>query len=216
MGKGQLLFKGEKARKKKARSKHTSTVKDGQGVETTAITAATTISSAKHPKLSPTSTPDVAPPTMKKGTGKITTSGTVITGYDTKFEKEVNAGDAILCVLENGKEELRVVTMRLSNISLNLSSAFSRNIKVPSNFHYIRKPRDVLKERAEVQKQKAETLLEQKTHAFDLYANESLVYREKTETGSYRIKREHLDGGESKTRADLLEMRARKTSDKYC
>mmetsp|Transcript_123465 Transcript_123465/g.344431 ORF Transcript_123465/g.344431 Transcript_123465/m.344431 type:complete len:221 (+) Transcript_123465:91-753(+) len=220
MGKGQLLFKGEKPKKKKKNSKHSSSSgKGGQDVErsTNSPAAAPSVAMASSIRPVKAAAPAVAPPTMKRGTGHITTSGTVVTGHDTRFEKELNAGDAILCVLEDGKEELRVITMRPSNVSLNLSSAFSSNVKVPTSFQYIRKPRDIHKERSEAQKQKAETLHEQKTHAFDLYGNEALVYREKTETGSYRIKRENLDSSRgSNTRGDLLQLRAKKTSDKFC
>jgi hypothetical protein len=245
MGKGQLLFKGEKPKKKSKKSKHHSSssrssirhdnhqgeendekgvVGVPKGIDHSIVPAV-----ASRPLLStPSMATATAPPIMKQGTGKITTSGTVVTGYETRFEKELQAGDAILCTVglgKDGREELRVVTMRLSNISLNLSSAFSTNVKTPTSFQYIRKPRDVHKERAEAHKRTAETLREQKTHAFDLYANnDSLVYREKTETGSYRIKREPLSveagrtpaAATARTRGDLLEMRAKKTSDKFC
>jgi hypothetical protein len=216
MGKGQLLFKGEKPKKKKNKSKHSSSSKESKDVESSASPAAAP-SATVAAQSAVAAAPAVASPSMKTGTGKITTSGTVVTGHDTRFEKELNAGDAILCTLENGKEELRVITMRLSNRSLNLSSAFSINVKVPTSFQYIRKPRDIHKERSDAQKQKAETMHEQKTHAFDLYGNEALVYREKTETGSYRIKHEKLESNRgSNTRGDLLQLRAKKTSDKFC
>ena len=223
MGKGQLLFKGEKIKKKKNKSKHAVSggkqeSQDGESGSgpIPAIPSVSITTTTSRPATA--DTPTVAPPTIRKGTGKITTSGSVVTGHDnTRFEKELNPGDAILCVLENGTEELRVITMRLSNASLNLSSAFSINVKVPTSFQYIRKPKDVHKERTDAQKRNAELLHEQKTHAFDLYGNEALVYREKTETGSYRIKREHLGGsGVSNTRGDLLQLRSKKTSDKYC
>lgn len=216
MGKGQLLFKGDKPKKKKKKSKHSSG-KDDDAVERGAASSTAAAIPALETRQQQIVSAAVSStgPTMKEGSGKITTSGTVVTGYETRFEKELNAGDAILCHVGNGNEELRVVTMRLSNISLNLSSAFSSDIKTPSTFQYIRKPRDAQKERAEAQKKKTETLQEQKAHAFDLYANESLVYREKTETGSYRIKREQLDAA-ARSRGDLLHMRAKKTSDKYC
>jgi len=241
MGKGQLLFKGERPKKKSKKSKHSSNrnsnddnnLQDDENEKHVVHLAEGIDHSTAVPAVASrplTSTPSVATATatappisiMKQGTGKITTSGTVVTGYETRFEKELQAGDAILCTLGNGgTEELRVVTMRLSNISLNLSSAFSTNIKTPTSFQYIRKPRDVHKERAEAHKRTTETLREQKTHAFDLYGNDSLVYREKTETGSYRIKREPLSvaagtAAAARTRGDLLEMRAKKTSDKFC
>jgi hypothetical protein len=63
----------------------------------------------------------------KKGAGTIMASETVVTDHDTRFEKEVAAGDAIQC-----NDELRVITMRLSNGSLNLSSTFSKSLKTPT------------------------------------------------------------------------------------
>ena len=217
MGKGQLLFKGDKPKKKKTKSKHSTSSKTD--VESASGPSAPVVISrpVAAPPPAAAATASTPAPTMKEGTGTITSSGTVVTGHDTRFEKELNAGDALLCVLENGTEELRVITMRVSTVSLNLSSAFSSDLKTPTSFQYIRKPRDVHKERIEAQKRQSETLQEQKTHAFDLYGNESLVYREKTETGSYRIKREQLgDRGGARSRGDLLEMRAKKSSDKYC
>jgi len=246
MGKGQLLFKGDKPKKKNKSSKHavssskekTDSIVVGDHVETmkTGVIPAHRPLSGIPARPSSTTTTTVQPvePTMKQGTGKITTSGTVVTGYDTRFEKELQPGDAILCIVggdggggtgknEEQQQQLRVITMRVSNISLNLSSAFSMDIKIPSSFQYIRKPRNIEKERSDLQKQKQQTLQEQKTHAFDLYGNESFVYREKTETGSYRIKRETIVSTTTKSgppsqrsRGDLLDMRSKKTSDKFC
>ena len=216
MGKGQLQFKGDKPKKKKKKSKHCKT--EGEPSMSAHEESSSTIPSpptaveatSRHAKVS--ASPEA--PTIRKGTGQITTSGTVVTGYDTRFEKELAAGDALMCVV-NGQEELRVITMRLSNQSLNLSSAFSDSIKTPTKFQYIRKPRDLAKERREAQQLQNRTAREQKQHAFDLYSStEKLIYREKTETGSYRIKQQQVQGGTS--RGDLLEMRAKKSSDKYC
>ena len=65
-------------------------------------------------------------------------------------------------------------------------------------------------------------------HAFDIYkgnggssssgktGSSELVYREKTEHGSYRIKRVQVDGTTPVDRGDLLYMRTKKKSDKYC
>jgi hypothetical protein len=216
MGKGQLLFKGDKPKKKKKRSKHSKTTTEedepnGAVAEASTPVVEPTPAPASKTKKAKKSAEDdtVAAPTVRKGTGTITTSGTVVTGHDTRFEKEVAAGDAILC-----NDELRVITMRLSNGSLNLSSTFSKSVKTPTAFQYISKPRNLAKERKDAQKLHQETQHEQQVHAFDLYNNESLVYREKTETGSYRVKREEVQGGN--TRGDLLQMRAKRQSDKYC
>ena len=196
---------------------------------------------------STTTTTPTTTPAMQKGTGTITTSGTVVMGHDTIFQSEIQVGDAILVTIlvegdanenenanENGnerpssspssqqqqqqqrlREEMRIVTMRLSNQSLNLSSAFSRDIQYPTSFSYIRKPKDIRRERQQREEIQRRTLQEQQAHAFGTYASQQqLIYREKTETGSYRIKRE--EASDAKSRGDLLELRAKKTSDKYC
>ena len=213
MGKGQLLFKGDKAKKKKKMSKHSKEKAATDQVPVQESSSSSTPSSAPVASK-PKAEVSAATPTIRKGTGKITTSGTVVTGHNTNFEKELANGDAIMVVI-NGQEELRVVTMRLSNQSLNLSSSFSASLKSPASFQYIRKPRDAAKERMIAQRKEKLTREEQEQHAFDLYSSSSqMVYREKTETGSYRIKKEQVQGG--KSRGDLLAMRAKKSSDKYC
>lgn len=216
MGRGALTFKGESPKKKKKKSKHrshASELKDGSfskiapaGMPADASASATA-----------SKTPGAAQPKMRKGTGRITTSGTVVTGHDSLFMKEINVGDAILV-----NQEMRVVTMRLSDISINLSSPFSQNYATPVVFHFISKPRQGPGETAKAEAKEKATMEEQ--HAFDIYkgggdasgnsGTNELVYREKTEHGSYRIKRVKVDG--SKDRTNLLEMRTKKKSDKYC
>lgn len=214
MGKGKLLFKGEKAKKKTKKSKHP---REDEGHSSSIVATSNEQKSLDsnpepvRPAKPASSKGDTAMPTVKKGTGKITTSGTVVTGHDTRFIKEISNGDAIMCNV-NGRDELRVVTMRLSDQSLNLSSAFSESLKHPVSFQYIRKPRDVVKEKKDALKKQTEAKQDLQQHAFDLYSTGALVYREKTETGSYRIKRQEVSGTNS--RGDLLQMRAKKTSDK--
>ncbi|KAG7365869.1 hypothetical protein IV203_028539 [Nitzschia inconspicua] len=231
MGKGQLMFKGEKkSSSKKSKKRKRDKTGDDTGddvavatnVKSEEIETRDTISkplssssSTTTTTTTPSATNNAVTPSLKKGTGKITTSATVVTGYGTKFEKELGVGDAIMAVI-NGQEELRVITMRLSNTSLNVSSAFSTSIKHPQSFNYIPKPRNAEKERKLALKKQREQAQETEKSVYDLYSNQALVYREKTETGSYRIKRQELDGTQVKTRVDLLELRSKKTSDKYC
>jgi hypothetical protein len=203
----------------------------------------TTISSSNHNNCnsqSNTTTPSI----IRKGTGKITTSSTVLTGHGTKFQKELAVGDAILaCIDINNSnspehEELRVITMLLSDTSLNLSSAFSKSLKQPQSFRYICKPKHVQQQQdqQDAMKKKLEQEREMERSAFDLYSSVSgetgknikniLVYREKTETGSYRIQRQklpdqcsaqqHQQHQQPPSRGDLLDLRSKKTSDKYC
>jgi len=145
-------------------------------------------------------------------------------GVGTRFTKEIAVGDALVV-----GEEMRVVTMRLSDVSLNLSSGFQKkNYATPVSFRYIRKPRHQEDEDLAVAASAREKAAMEEQHAFGIYkgggraaasatassSTNELVYREKTEHGSYRIKRVKVDG--SKDRADLLEMRTKKKSDKYC
>ena len=110
---------------------------------------------------------------------------------------------------------MRVLTMVLSDVSAALSTPFSCDVKIPVEFRYIQKPRNVVKERADAAKKVKVTKEEEERSAFGLYGTGTeFVYRETTEHGSYRIKREKVDG--NVTRGDLLERRTKKKSDKYC
>jgi hypothetical protein len=225
--KGKLVFKGEKRPKKK--SKKSKADKGSRTEEHDALSldqrpiTDTFVPSVAKPQASSLS----STPTIQEGTGRITTSGTVVTGHDTKFEKEISTGDAILVKLNNnGSEEMRVVTMRLSDASLNLSSAFSENLREPLSFRYVRKPRNLREEQRKERKQQLEEAGALEKNAFDIYGNSAgkstnvFTYREKTETGSYRVKQQQLSSSSSSsqttTRGDLLTLRSKKTSDKYC
>ena len=226
MGRGQLVFKGEDPKKKKKKSKHSKKKDNSSASRAAEETQEAALAVASAP-LATTSSSTVAAarsqgaaaaastPKINKGSGEITTSGTVVTGLDTKFEKEISPGDAVIVNI-NGQQEMRVVTMCLSNISLNLSSSFSKSLKDPTSYSIIRKPRDEVKQR-KLHKQKEE--LDQKQEeqkASGTYGStEELVYRERTEHGNYRIVRKKVEA-QGISRADLLEMRSKKTSDKYC
>ncbi|GKY90911.1 hypothetical protein MPSEU_000065100 [Mayamaea pseudoterrestris] len=216
MGRGQLVFKGEKPSKKKKATKHKSDpLREEQQHVTQAeaadsapaqpsmlVAAATTTASTKPPST----------PTVQKGIGKITTSGTVVTGHGTQFTRQLNVGDAML-VTQQGQQEMRVVTMRLSDTSINLSSVLSNDVKHPSDFEFIVKPRAA----ASLSKQSNnDNILKQEEQAaFGTFSShKELIYHEKTEHGSYRIKKQTVEG--DVTRSDLLQMRAKRKSDKYC
>ena len=209
MGRGLLVFKGDKhtKEKKKKKTKHT---KEHAAIQQSVPIPVAKASLPEEPKHKQA-------PKLQNGTGQLTTSGTVVTGHNTRFQKDLAVGDAIL-VNVNGNQEMRVITMCLSDSSLNLSSSFSHNLSEPTQFQFIRKPR--AKDSSIVAKQKAaEELASAGRQAAGLYgtgsnANE-LVYREKTEHGSYRIRRVQV-ADKDVSRGDLLEMRTKKKSDKYC
>lgn len=227
MGRGALLFKGEEksTKKKKAKAKHQSW-KDSieQKPPTAAVSShrpqyrldrvAAHAAGSKRSAAPAQSQKSEAAPKLKTPVGEITTSGTVVTGYDTRFTRDVSVGDALIVTIK-GQQEMRVITMRLSDMSLNLSSAFSENVSVATSFQVIPKPRNVVQDTRKQQLDKLQNAKDEEQQAFGTYGTtEELVYREKTEHGSYRIKRVKVQDGQ--TRGDLLSMRAKKKSDKYC
>jgi hypothetical protein len=217
MGRGALVFKGDSPKKKSKKKKHSSKRKE----PTVAVVQQQSAAAAVLP---PVVRPQKVPqeqrqqhqiPTMKQATGKITTSGTVVTGHGTSFDKEINQGDALI-IIRGEEQEMRIVTMRLSNHSCAISSSFSENAKLPTSFFIIEKPRNRELERLQKQQEALQEQHETERVAFGTYANnDELVYREKTEHGNYRIQRVKVDSSKT-TRGDLLEMRTKKKADKYC
>jgi hypothetical protein len=235
MGRGKLKFKGDKdIKKKKKKSKH-STGTSAENVAASTNTTGSAESISEHltlatfsvPKVStdlqPTSRKQISEaPVAQKGEGLISSSGTVLMGLDTQFNSTLNPGDAILVSVPTNKhdgnssirEEMRIITMRLSETSASISSAFSTDLKTPVPFLYIAKPRNRRKDRIEKHKKDRSTKEEIERSAFGTYQGNQFVYRERTETGGYRIRREDLGG--NATRSDLLSMRTQKKSDKHC
>lgn len=234
MGK-KLVFKGEKAKSKKKKTKHSVPVGDDQLANVgDSITQQTPVptsqyqSAASHFQTSSSSqNPSNATssqPIIRRGEGKITSSGTVLMGFETKFNSSINVGDAIIVEIpsddgSSSREEMRVIAMRLSDTSASISSSFSKDLKHPTPFQFIKKPKNVQKERDEKEKKERMTKEEIERSAFGTYKSgdgksKELVYRERTEHGSYRIRREEVDG--DSTRSDLLNMRTKKKSDKFC
>jgi hypothetical protein len=265
MGKrGLLTFKGDSAplhqkKKKKsssagndeaaARSSATGGMNEDSNAQAFAAATSTTLGKPDTlPSLSAASTDksetknagNTPTSTLQTGTGKITVSGTVVTGHGTCFMREIQPGDALVVMGPEGQPtEMRVVTMRLSDISLNLSSALAQSVARPTGFYYMKKTRGAKQVREEQEKKKErlqEEEREREMHAFGIYTSkkkdngnemqekgqQEVVYRERTEHGSYRIKKTtvSLSGKESAedalSRGKLLELRSKKTSDKYC
>jgi len=111
-------------------------------------------------------------------------------------------------------DQMRVVTMCLSNTSVNVSSAFAENVTTPTAFSYIPKPRNKVSAAAKQAASQKEAQDAAAASSGTYGSNRELVYREKTANGSYRIVKKHLDHEAS--RGSLLEMRTKKKSDKYC
>ena len=242
MGRGALVFKGDQKskskpksnkKKRKVKAEPPAIVKTVEYIESK--TKLPTEHIAKREKESSKSNI----PVIQKGTGKILSSGTVITGISTKFTTEFTTGDAIIIFRTenaNTKQEMRVITMCLSDISCAISSPFSNDLKSPSSFSFINKPRNEIQEEQKRQQKEQEEWLETERTAFGTYTTNNaasssssnqdlkqginnrkenvLIYRQKTETGSYIIKKEALN--QNVTRDQLLEMRTKKKSDRYC
>lgn len=242
MVRGKLVFKGEeKAKKKKSSSaKKTSgggshlSLSTAGGGEVLVGGVTTTNSSGSPQQLDAALAPaqegshddrptnvDLADetqnqgPKINTGQGLITTSQCVCRGHGTAFKTELRAGDAIIARTQKGAEEMRVITMVLSQVSISISSPFSSDLRTPTPFNYINKPRNEKKEKA-AQAQKARQEKEEvETRAMGTYGNKGeIIYREKTEHGGYRIRKEQAKTEMS--RSDLLGVRATKKSDRYC
>jgi len=243
MGRGKLVFKGEKKSKKKDGSAKVK-YERGESVGRGKIGAGGRDSgSTQHLDLDVDATTTLAPsrdgdvgastgdgdqtrstqpdkfhnqgPQVQKGQGLITSSATVITGHGTAFKNELRVGDAILVRNQKGSDEMRIITMVLSNASASISSAFTSDLRNPTQFNYINKPRDDKREMAAKAEKARLEKEEVEQRAMGTYGNKGeIVYREKTEHGGYRIRKEKATTEMS--RSDLLAARAGKKSDRYC
>uniref|UniRef100_A0A7S4MEV0 Uncharacterized protein n=1 Tax=Odontella aurita TaxID=265563 RepID=A0A7S4MEV0_9STRA len=234
MGRGKLVFKGDKSKntpKKKKQSKKYSVRNESEekltslsyesaapSVRGNAPLEATVASKSVTSSVSATK----RTPSVEHGRGRITTSGTVLTGHGTDLKSALRSGDAIIVTM-NGRDEMRVITMVLSGISGAVSTPFTSDLKSPTQFRFIRKPRDHQREKNERERIAALDREEGEKQAFGTYGSSAaarksgvteMVYRERTEHGSYRIRREEINGEAS--RSDLLNKRSKKKSDKYC
>ena len=230
MAGGKLVFKGEKPKKKKSSTK----IKSG-GVEHVEIAgnvasaggiaeyaqntgdaaANSNECTANDNKHLPEITTHIQSPSINIGTGRISTSSTVVSGHGTAFKSQLRVGDAILVHTHKGDEEMRVVTMVLSNMSASISSAFSSSISTPMPFKYISKPRDDKRDKATMMAKAKQEQEEVEQRAMGTYGEKGVItYRIKTEHGGYRIKKEEAKS--DMTRSDLLSVRAQKKSDRYC
>lgn len=213
------MFKGDDKAKKKKKTK--SSVGSAKSPETAAHTHDRIGSSVDNdivekyePFAAASAEPQLPTPSITSGNGLISTSGTVVSGHNTSFKSDLRIGDAIIAMTQKG-EEMRVVTMVLSQVSISISSAFSSDLKTPTQYKYIVKPRDLKRERADKARKAMAEKEEVEARAMGTYGNKGeIIYREKTEHGSYRIRREQTDVEMS--RSDLLSVRAKKKSDRYC
>ena len=163
-------------------------------------------------------------PVRKSGSGKIISSSTTIHGsHGSKFMSELSNGDVLIVKHPTTLvEEIRVITMVLSDVSLSISSAFSTDIITATSFDYMKKP----KAKGDGKKRKRKTpeeLEEEEKLAFGTYASKGnrISYRVrkggKNASGGYTIVTETVGAGEEPpSREFLMNLRAKKKSDRYC
>lgn len=152
-------------------------------------------------------------------TGRITSSSTVVTGHYALFQEELSIGDAIIITHPiTLQQETKIVRMLVSNTSISISSAFSTDLISTTTFKYIKAPKDHDAEQQEAIK-KAKINIQSEKAAFGTYASnnqQEAVYHVKKEGGfgSYKIVSESING--NTTRENLLQLRSKKKSDRYC
>jgi len=144
-------------------------------------------------------------PPAVAGTGMITSSGVVVKGNGTLFTKELRASDGILVYNPRSQlEEFRVVRFCAADNALSLSSPFSGNIVTEAPFKIVRKPAP--KPSVASAAAQAASMLPSTTVA---------TFRVRKPNGQgYDYVTEEIHGNVSKEQ--LLDMRIKRKSDKFC
>ncbi len=143
-----------------------------------------------------------------------------VTGTETRFMKELSAGDAIIIQHPHTfEQETRIVTMVLSDISIGISSPFSSDLINGTKFEFIKKPKEEEDAGAD-ERRKRQKRADVEKAAFGTYADtngETITYRVRNPGafGTYKIVTEKVNGS-SKTRSDLLGERCKKKADRFC
>ena len=153
---------------------------------------------------------------IEEGTGKIMSSLTTVHGKDTEFSSELESGDKLIIYNEDTKEdEERVISMVLGNKSLGLKEPFTRDISKFTDFKYQKKP--VVKQR---ERPIDELVNEEMTKISKGLGEESLKpktvieYRANAGPWTYKKVTQEVDG--ALTREEQLDIRVKKTRDKFC
>ena len=148
------------------------------------------------------------------GTGRLITSGLTVHGKDTKFMSQIKNGDFIVIQDETtfDKEE-RPVSAVLSDKSMALSTPFSSDVITYKTFEIRKKPEykepeDTLEEKYEKKLQNFSKKIKKDVPV--------LEYREKKGMWGYKLIKEELDDKKEITREDLLDLRSKKSRDKFC
>ncbi|KAF0686200.1 Aste57867_21986 [Aphanomyces stellatus] len=157
-----------------------------------------------------------------QGTGRILTSGTTVMGkMGTRFSHELSIGDALIIVHPTSlKEETRIITMVLSDVSVSISSPFSTDLVSTTTFSYIKAPKEEV-DVADLENKKKRKKNDEELFAFGTYAGGTTAGTEFT----YRVKKAGVYGGyailketadSNRSREDLLDIRSKKKGDRHC
>eukprot|EP01017_Pseudomicrothorax_dubius_P006889 TRINITY_DN12055_c0_g1_i2.p1 TRINITY_DN12055_c0_g1~~TRINITY_DN12055_c0_g1_i2.p1 ORF type:complete len:179 (-),score=60.19 TRINITY_DN12055_c0_g1_i2:128-604(-) len=146
------------------------------------------------------------------GTGRILTSKATVHGKDTKFMKELENGDKIIIMHPTtlAKEERKIKAV-LSDRSLMIDEPFSSDLISFTHFDYQKKP---------IFKEADATLDEQYREKLNTLSKSiqkptsTLEYREKKGMWGYKTVTKKVEG--ELTREQLLDMRSKKSRDKFC
>lgn len=147
------------------------------------------------------------------GTGRLITSGTTVHGKDTKFQTQIKSGDFVIVMNPTtlAKEEREVVVV-LSDKSAALKAPFSSDLISFTQFEIKKKPEFKEPEESLLEGQFEERLegLSKKIKKPEA----TLEYREKTGMWGYKTVKQKFD--KEMTKEELLDMRAKKSRDKFC
>lgn len=174
-----------------------------------------TVTKASREGSSGASASPVAPVMKKlKGSGTVAVSGSIVTGRSTSFKSQIRPGDAV--ILRNpssGKDEMRVVTAVVSDTSLSVSSTFPFGGGSGFDYWFVNRPRhgDDAKDRDGLREG---SLQEATDKACGVSKDGVVEIRVKNNSGGYKIIKEMV--GEGLNREDMIEMRSKRKSDKYC
>lgn len=162
------------------------------------------------------------------GTGRIVSSQVTVQGFETFFLDEIQIGDVLIVSnIQSLHTEERTVINIISQRVLEISSKFTLDV-VSTSSYKIRKESSIIEDMA-IEKVSnmeltddddgtisAKLLVEEKTRLlFERIDAEKKVIEVREKTGtSYKIRSEIVAGG--KSQEALLDLREKKTRDKYC
>jgi len=131
VGKGKLRLKGAASKRPRESKAAASSPKRAKGADSQAATTALPPAASATEAIS-----------IVNGTGGVRSSGNTVTGIGTSFRRQVRVGDGLRVVDPvSAAEEIRVVTMVVSDTSLAVSSAFPNALSSTTPFVLVRLPK---------------------------------------------------------------------------